>query len=126
VDKLEMTRLRRDLQIVLGSISQLGSSSMSIGDSIMEPLAFMSLIWLWMSTGQVTLMMHRVGLDQSDQSLPHELSGEPEPAGGYCSRNDSATARLLICDEAVSALDVSIQAQIVDLIKACNRNSSYH
>ncbi len=119
MDKLHMTGLRRDLQIVFQDPLASLNPSMSIGDSIMEPLRVHEPdLALSERTGRVALMMHRVGLDPTlINRYPHELSGGQNQRVGIA-RAMILKPKLLICDEAVSALDVSIQAQIIDLIKS--------
>lgn len=119
MDKQNITSLRRDLQIVFQDPLASLNPSMSIGESVMEPLRVhepeLSLVD---RTGRVALMMHRVGLDPNlINRYPHELSGGQNQRVGIA-RAMILEPKLLICDEAVSALDVSIQAQIIDLIKS--------
>jgi oligopeptide/dipeptide ABC transporter ATP-binding protein len=67
---------------------------------------------------KVRAMMQRVGLDASwINRYPHELSGGQNQRVGLA-RAMIVGPKMLVCDEAVSALDVSIQAQIVDLIRS--------
>src|SRR5579871_6163279 len=115
----EIHKLREDLQIVFQDPLASLDGRMTIGESIAEPLKALK---PFMSTHeareQVRSMMRRVGLDPAwINRYPHEFSGGQNQRVGLA-RAMIVGPKLVVCDEAVSALDVSIQRQIVDLILA--------
>jgi ABC-type microcin C transport system duplicated ATPase subunit YejF len=123
-DRRRMRPLRRQMQVVFQDPFGSLDPRMTAGASVAEAVTALE-----GSTDSATLQervattLHETGLDPSLASrYPHELSG------GQCQRVAIARATivrpsLLICDEAVSALDVSVQAQIVNLLReTCRRH----
>ena len=118
----ELRLLRKDFQIVFQDPLASLDPRMTIGQSISEPLRNLE---PGLSRDQITTrvraMMEHVGLDPGwINRYPHEFSGGQNQRVGIA-RAMIVQPKLVICDEAVSALDVSIQAQIVDLILALQR-----
>jgi len=118
----EMQPLRRDLQIIFQDPLASLNPRMTIGEIIAEPLVtHKPELGKDEIKARVKRMMARVGLlPQMINRYPHEFSG------GQCQRIGIARAmilepKLIICDEPVSALDVSIQAQIVNLLQELQR-----
>jgi len=117
LDPEAMRQKRREMQIVFQDPLAALDPRMTVGEIIGEPLAtFRADLPKAEGKRMVQAMMARVGLlPQQINRYPHEFSG------GQCQRIGIARAminnpKLVVCDEPVSALDVSIQAQIVNLL----------
>ncbi len=113
----QIRALRKEFQIVFQDPLASLDPRMTIGESIAEPLrSLQSGLSRAEVTGRVREMMQKVGLDPLlINRYPHEFSGGQNQRVGIA-RAMVLRPKLVICDEAVSALDVSIQAQIVDLL----------
>ncbi len=113
----EQRHLRKELQIVFQDPLASLDPRMTIGESIAEPLkTLQSELSRDEIMRRVRKIMEQVGLEPGwINRYPHEFSGGQNQRVGIA-RAMIVEPRLVICDEAVSALDVSIQAQIIDLI----------
>ncbi|HEX3484355.1 MAG TPA: ABC transporter ATP-binding protein [Micropepsaceae bacterium] len=115
----EIRGLRKEFQIVFQDPLASLDPRMTIGESIAEPLRSLEPGTPRAEVNaRVRAIMEKVGLDPAwINRYPHEFSGGQNQRVGIA-RAMILRPKLIICDEAVSALDVSIQAQIIDLILA--------
>ena len=115
----EIRALRKEFQIVFQDPLASLDPRMTIGQSIAEPLRSLEPLTSRRDVdARVRAIMEKVGLDPAwINRYPHEFSGGQNQRVGVA-RAMILNPKLIICDEAVSALDVSIQAQIIDLILA--------
>ncbi|MFC3024704.1 murein tripeptide/oligopeptide ABC transporter ATP binding protein OppF [Vibrio zhugei] len=116
--EVQRRETRKDIQMIFQDPLASLNPRMTIGDIIAEPLkTFYPELSKQEVKQKVKEMMDRVGL------LPNVINRYPhEFSGGQCQRIGIARAlilrpKMIICDEPVSALDVSIQAQVVNLLK---------
>jgi peptide/nickel transport system ATP-binding protein len=114
----DIRKLREDFQIVFQDPLASLDPRMPIGQSIAEPLKALEPHLSRETVRQrVQAILQRVGLEPGwINRYPHELSGGQNQRVGLA-RAMIVGPKMLVCDEAVSALDVSIQAQIVELIR---------
>ncbi|MEL6247710.1 MAG: ABC transporter ATP-binding protein [Cyanobacteria bacterium J06627_15] len=118
LSRREMRQLRREMQIIFQDPFSSLDPRMSIGAAIAEPLRIHKVIRSRKNLRErVGYLLDRVGLDPGCiNRFPHEFSGGQRQR--VCiARALALNPKFIICDESVSALDVSVQAQVLNLLK---------
>lgn len=122
----ELRSLRKEVQIIFQDPYSSLNPRLTVGRAIMEPMQVHRLYANDMERKQKAIeILDRVGLSEEHFSrYPHEFSGGQRQRIGIA-RTIALQPKLIVCDESVSALDISVQAQVLNLLNELKENFGF-
>ncbi len=122
----EFKNFRKEIQIIFQDPYSSLNPKMKVGEAIMEPMQVHKLYKNNKERKQKALeILERVGLSAEHfDRYPHEFSGGQRQRIGIA-RTIALQPKLIVCDESVSALDISVQAQVLNLLNELKENFGF-
>lgn len=126
LNKAEEKALRKNIQIIFQDPFASLNPRLTVGQAIIEPMQVHKLFNSKAERKEKAIdILNRVGLDKSAfNRYPHEFSGGQRQRIGIA-RTVALQPKLIVCDESVSALDISVQAQVLNLLNELKENFGF-
>jgi len=122
----EIRELRKEIQIIFQDPYSSLNPRLTVGQAIMEPMKVHKLYKTEAERREKAIeILHRTGLGEEHfNRYPHEFSGGQRQRIGIA-RTIALQPKLIVCDESVSALDISVQAQVLNLLNELKENFGF-
>jgi len=121
IEDRKFRKIRKDLQMVFQNPYSALDPRMTVQDILSEPLGIYKIVPVLEYQREVSKLLEMVGLSPKEaHKFPHEFSGGQRQRIGIA-RAIATRPKFIVCDEPVSALDVSVQSQILNLLKDLQR-----
>ena len=126
ISKSALRSLRKEIQLIFQDPYSSLNPRIPVGQAIMEPMTVHKLYKNKAERKAKTMeLLKRVGLEEAHfYRYPHEFSGGQRQRIGIA-RTIAVNPKLIICDESVSALDISVQAQVLNLLNDLKENFGF-